>query len=235
MPDLSDSESEESEIDDDCGFFQFIEDTVVIGHRQGDTTDNLLMEIKGLKFAHNREFSDCVMGIAPSLLRFTIEQSNEAKSGSQMVRLVNAAKTMFGVGGWGFLLLKPLLQEVEDEIAVIRYTLSIDQLCFLGQLLLVTYFHFIRSIENEAVLDSSPLYGVFRLLLQVMYDAELLSEEALQLWVEERKEDDINSKVGKLFAEPQVQAFVEWLQEEDDDDEEEDDDEDNEEGEVGAD
>lgn len=60
-----------------------------------------------------------------------------------------------------------------------------------------------------------------------MYDSELISDEALQEWIAyRREEDDPSSKTRQLFLEPQVQMFVEWLEEEesgeDEDDEEED-------------
>jgi hypothetical protein len=45
-----------------------------------------------------------------------------------------------------------------------------------------------------------------------------------------RSEDDPSSGKGALFMQPQVQAFVAWLQEEDDDDEDDEDEDDDEDG-----
>ena len=97
-----------------------VEDTVIIGRQQGDTTENLLMEIKSLKFAHNKEFSDCVQGVVPCLLAMVTDIANDFKTGSVMVRTMNAAKSMFVQGGWGWSILKPLLQETYDGVTLIE-------------------------------------------------------------------------------------------------------------------
>ena len=103
----------------------------------------------------------------------------------------------------------------------------------------------IEAVE-DAVLSTNlqpVLYGVFRMLLQMLYDEELVSQEALEEWIEMRRgltvddEDDDEEaeqdrKRAKLFAEPMVQALVEWLEQSDeseegsDEDESEDDNED---------
>ena len=47
-------------------------------------------------------------------------------------------------------------------------------------------------------------------------------------WISLRAEEELESAKGKLFRQPQVQAFVAWIQEEEessDDNEDEDDDE----------
>ena len=55
-----------------------------------------------------------------------------------------------------------------------------------------------------------------------MYDSELISEDALQEWIAyRREEDDPSSKTRELFLEPQVQTFVEWLEEEESGEDEE--------------
>lgn len=74
--------------------------------------------------------------------------------------------------------------------------------------------------------DSSVFKGALRYLLQVLYDADLLSEEAILDWSEQRQK---LTKIGsdlkrvELYNDERVQAFLQWMQEEDDeeDDEEE--------------
>jgi len=118
---LLDSDNEdESQEDDMADFSRMVGDIVSIGRTQGDTTDNLLMEIKSLKFAHNKEFSDCIEGVVPSLLRITVEQAETIKVGSASVKLMNAFKAVLGKNGWGYAILKPLLQEPEDGLALIE-------------------------------------------------------------------------------------------------------------------
>jgi len=78
-----------------------------------------------------------------------------------------------------------------------------------------------RSIE-EAAFSSESFYSVFRMFLQVLHDSDLLSEEMLVLWIDARRTEEPQSKAGKLFSEPLVQAFVEWLEDDEDDDEDDD-------------
>lgn len=54
-------------------------------------------------------------------------------------------------------------------------------------------------------------------------NAELLSDEVLGDWIDEREsEEEKNSPRGKLFREEKVQEFVEWLREEVEEEDEED-------------
>ena len=67
------------------------------------------------------------------------------------------------------------------------------------------------------------------MILQVLHDSELLSEEVLNEWIEDRQAlTDSTSAEGRLFNEPSVQEFVKWLQDDDEEDDDEDDDDDTE-------
>lgn len=215
MPEVTDSEDEdyESEEEDALAFEKIIGDTVLTGHRQGDTVENLTMEIKSAKFAHNKEFSDCIQGVVPSLLGLILEKANEISKGSEMVRIMTVSKKYLSKGGWGYGLLKPLLQEVVDGVSLIE---SIEDVAL--------------NVEGREGLTSGAgvaFYGVFRMMLQVLNDSELLSEEVLNEWIEERQGcEDTSEGVGKLFNEPSVQEFVEWLQEDSEEDDDDDEDED---------
>ena len=81
-------------------------------------------------------------------------------------------------------------------------------------------------METVVLVDGSILYGAFRLILQLMYDNDLASEESLKQWISLRRNDEPDSQTGRLFLEPQVQMFVEWLEEDEDDDSESGEDED---------
>jgi len=81
-------------------------------------------------------------------------------------------------------------------------------------------------LETVVLVDGSILYGAFRLILQLMYDNDLASEESLKQWISLRRNDEPDSQTGRLFLEPQVQMFVEWLEEDEDDDSESGEDED---------
>ena len=119
MPEWVDSESESSqnfeEIDEDC-FIQLVEDVVDTGRRQSDTADNIVMEIKSLKFSYNKDFSDCVAGILPAILKLILENGNC----SSVVKIMTSMKEMISKDCWGFTLLKPFLQDVGDELILVE-------------------------------------------------------------------------------------------------------------------
>ncbi len=58
-------------------------------------------------------------------------------------------------------------------------------------------------------------------MLKHLYDKEVLSEEAILAWADEKQHADAEDRVYLLKA----QKFVEWLREDDDDDDDDDDDE----------
>ena len=66
----------------------------------------------------------------------------------------------------------------------------------------------------------------------MFFSTELVTEDALLSWISLRAEEEEDSAKGKLFQQPQVQAFVAWIQEEEessDEDGDDDDDDDEEE------
>jgi translation initiation factor eIF-2B subunit epsilon len=80
------------------------------------------------------------------------------------------------------------------------------------------------GLEQVAIQENSPVAtklstGLsFRFVLQTLHDEEVLSEEAILSWAAERKEEPVDSALGKLFQMKSIQEFLEWLEEEDDED-----------------
>lgn len=192
-----DSEGEEDGEEDvearAAHFVTIVSDICVTGHAEGHPPENLLMEIKGFKFAQNRSFGDCVRGVTAAVL--TIADAGGAASSMGVVTKLQA---MLGAKGWGYGLLKPLLQDAASEAALVE------------------------AVEVYSLLDQrrARFYGIFRLVLQILYDSELLSEDALEQWARARRAE-MGSPRAALFLEPQVQAFVGWLEAEDDEEDEE--------------
>lgn len=76
------------------------------------------------------------------------------------------------------------------------------------------------EVLEEAALDSggeATWKGVFRFALQLLLQMEVLTDEGLELWIEERRAMDAARPEAALFANEDVQAFVEWLEDEEDD------------------
>lgn len=94
----------------------------------------------------------------------------------------------------------------------------------------------IECIEKEATRapttgNENVLYPSFRFIIQIVYDSELVSDEATLKWIYLREQlcrftDDSNKEILKLFQEESVQQFVQWVKQIDEDDEEEDDEDD---------
>mmetsp|Transcript_1218 Transcript_1218/g.1986 ORF Transcript_1218/g.1986 Transcript_1218/m.1986 type:complete len:748 (-) Transcript_1218:122-2365(-) len=181
----------------DADFSRIVGDMVTTGRKEGHPADNLLMEIKGFKFAQNKEFSDCVRGVVLALLTIVTEECESSSPTELIARL----KGMFGLEQWGYQLVYALLQEHTDAASAIE------------------------SVEDFVLNVDRRLYPVFRFILQIMYDSELLSEDSLLTWADTRESGShIAENKKTLFMEPQVQEFVEWLREGDDDDSDEDED-----------
>jgi len=92
----------------------------------------------------------------------------------------------------------------------------------------------IKAIEKYVVqsAEKATLIPLFRLILQLLYDAEVLAEDTLLEWADLRRSGDQDedeegasaerhAEVLALFQHPQTQEFVTWLEEEDDDDDDE--------------
>ena len=83
---------------------EVISDMVTTGHAEGHPPDNLLMEIKGYKFAQNKSFSDCIRGCIPSVLSIAVaagtssSSSGGSKSGSTQVAIVTFLKKFLMTG-----------------------------------------------------------------------------------------------------------------------------------------
>jgi len=189
--DVIDEDSEEEESEPETNFETVISEMVSTGYAEGHPTDSIALEIKSYKFAQNKEFADCVRGVVPGLLSLVIKEQSLPTGIIPTPKLINGLKEMFVHGMWGETLLRHFLQEQSDRIAIIE------------------------SVEDFAIKEGEKkqIYSVFRFLLQIAYDADILTEEALLQWADERTEDFDDSPRKALFKERNVQEFVVWLRE----------------------
>ena len=143
--------------------------------------------------------------------------------------LVNQLKSLCSNtnSSWGYIILKSLIQNINDELSIIS------------------------AIELHVlnVIFKPILYPIFRIILQILYDVEILSEECLLEWILQRENKsflerdnhsvhaqqqvhinkDTQDEIIILFQQKSVQEFVAWIRDgddEDEDDDEEDDDDD---------
>mmetsp|Transcript_23428 Transcript_23428/g.39739 ORF Transcript_23428/g.39739 Transcript_23428/m.39739 type:complete len:780 (+) Transcript_23428:64-2403(+) len=197
-----------------------VSEWIVTGHEQNDSADNLLLEIKGLKFAQNKEYNDCIRGVIAALLKIVKTEFDKSGSSSAM-NMVSIFKSFFDAGKWGYIMLQSLIQGEDEELCVIESVLE---------------FVLIEGSDHV-------MYTSFRLLLQMLYDVDLISEEVLLQWastadgeqnvandfddVQKIRHPAVTPEARKtLMMEPQLREFIEWLQEEDDESDDDDDDDD---------
>eukprot|EP01038_Epipyxis_sp_PR26KG_P007435 gene7435-10131_t len=192
-------------------FQKVITDMIVTGYEEGHPPDSLLMEVKGFKFSQNKSFADCLKGIIPAVMFVILNKCKSKDSNTiKSAEYISKLKEMLDEDAWGYDLAKPMVQEQEDEVAII---LALEEFALLKE-------------------NSQAIYPIFRFILQVFYDTELISEEAILEWISLREQnndwaDEMDdeyyneAKKMQLFNEPQVQQFVDWIKSEEGDDEDE--------------
>jgi translation initiation factor eIF-2B subunit epsilon len=164
--------------------------------------ENLAIELNSYKFSQNATYSDCTMAATLTVLE-RLGISAEMSDG----KLVSGLKNKLAF--WGPLLKKLSIGQAE-ELAIIH---AIERAATSQNG---------DELTGMAIKLSSGLS--FRFLLQTLHDEEVLSEQALLAWAEQRKSEPDSSPLGKLFRLQSVQDFLEWLEEGDEDDDDDDDD-----------
>ena len=160
--------------------------------------ENLAIELNSFKFSQNASYSDCVTAATMAIL----ERMNITRD---MKDVKMATEFKKALQHWA-----PLLQKMsittEEEKGIV---LALERCAC-------------EETEMGEVLSSGMS---FRFLLTVLEDEEVVSEEAIFAWADERQKegDDTSSPRGQLFRSKAVQEFLEWLREEESDDDDDDD------------
>lgn len=185
-------------------FIKTVAEMITTAYKEKHPADSVLMEVKGFKFAQNKSYGEIVQGIVHAFLSIACFAGVAPPS-----IVLKGLKEV--LNGWGHGLLDKMIQSVPDAIDII---LSIQ--------------HFLLSHANKAVL--CPL---FRYLLQVFYDANTLSDEAILTWAEEERDriecypvvsDPVQQERRRLFEDDKVQEFIAWIEAEEEEDEEDEED-----------
>lgn len=191
-------------------FRQVISDYISTGHAEGHAAADVLMEIKGFKFSQNRTYADCLSSVVPEILRLAVVLAGSAPS---QVKIITQLQKLLDMDskGWGYTILEPLIQaDTDDELAVVE------------------------SVEDVVVQEEhkTTLRPLFCRILQLLYESELITDDSFLRWSSMREElESPEDPKRKLFDDPKVREFLDWLEEssdddDDDDDKEEEDDED---------
>lgn len=168
---------------------------ICLEHEMTSPVENLAIEMNSYKFSQNANYSDCTMAATLAIL-----ENMAINTGVSAGKLVSALKHQ--LEHWS-----PLLQRMsigmEEEKSIV---LALES----------------AATSGGAMGDTLSKPPTFRFLLQTLHDEEIVGEEAILSWAEERRKDDIEQPRAKLFLQQPTQDFLEWLQEESDDDDEED-------------
>eukprot|EP00937_MAST-01D_sp_MAST-1D-sp2_P006801 g6801.t1 len=165
--------------------------------------DNIFLEIKGMKFAQNKTFSECVEALLPPLL----DIAAAAGGGERNAVIKEVSK---------------LLRTWKSVIK--RCLIDLDT----QQALVAALEDYVTGDEGAREAVWAP---VFRFVLQMFYDMEFVSDDVMLVWGAAKRELEEGAAERRLFDRADVQEFVEWLEEDDseEEDSEEEDEEDDEE------
>lgn len=129
-------------------FVKVIKDMVLVGHSSNQHAENVLLEIKGFKFAQNKEFSDCLCAVIPALMEIV---AKDVTPSNDQVKLIQGVKSVCTASPscWGYKLVNGLTQSDADKLAVIEY------------------------IEDYCIQPGCEMsfYAIFRFIMQLFYDA----------------------------------------------------------------
>lgn len=157
--------------------------------------ENLAIELNSYKFSQNATYNDVTKGVTLAVIQ-KLQITPETTDGRLVATL--KAKLEF----WA-----PLLQKlsigIEEEHGII---------------------HGLEAAATDGTEIAQRLQKgmTFRFLLQTLHHEDVLSEDAILAWAEDRKKESDSSPTGQLFRTQPVQDFLEWLEEDDDGDDDDD-------------
>mmetsp|Transcript_12795 Transcript_12795/g.26153 ORF Transcript_12795/g.26153 Transcript_12795/m.26153 type:complete len:422 (-) Transcript_12795:195-1460(-) len=195
--------------------------------------ENLSIELNSFKFSQNATYSDCASACLLALLR-KMEVSPAMKDG-RLVSLLKAKLDKFWTG-----MLQKLCRGIEEELAVVKaleHAATVDQ----QQSLASSQSNNNDPDEQQQLAEIAQKLRsgmAFRFVLQTLHDQEVLSEDAILAWANERRGEGISNNGSAttvddndddvvvdprqaVFRMASVQAFLEWLEEESSSDDDE--------------
>ncbi len=190
-------------------FHLVVKDLLVKGYADSHPPENLLLEVKSYKFAQNSDFSACAAAAIDATLHVAWpdeKRGQEILPPSDSMGIISSIKGV--IQEWKTLLLT-LCYSTKEELAMVH------------------------QVERMAM-GSPPLAQIFPYILQLLYHMDVVSEETMLEWAEERyitatkaaESGDTNQEAQTessgallaLFNAPKTQEFISWLKEEESDD-----------------
>ncbi len=187
----------------DPNFHLVVKDLLVKGHADSHPPEYLLLEVKSYKFAQNSEFSACAAAAIDAVLHvaWPDEERGQEMPSSDSMGIVSSIKEV--IQEWK-ILLSALGYSNKEELAMVY--------------------------QVERMATGLPTLGqIFPYILQLLYHMDVVSEETLLEWAEERyllataaNVTESDGALLALFDDPKTQEFITWLKEEDEEEESDD-------------
>ena len=216
-----DSSSDDDRVDDsmemmqDHHFKEEVAETFLRCIKENISQENVVIELNGLKIAEDKTFADCARFILTTTLGLCVPpppgipkeyeslyatDKPDASSTSGKLELLKRA--LGSLKRWASLLQKFLKNE-DDQVEVL---LTLEEFCG-GE----------GEFENTG--EHGDLFeSIFPQLLKVMYELDIISEQALLDWAEEKEHATEHEKRFLKLAAP----FLEWLEDAEEESDEED-------------
>lgn len=210
---LSLSDDEQDDLEDfdmqahEVPFHQIIKETVINGDSAGHAIDDVFMEIKSSKFAHNRTFADVIGAILPGLLEL-VPTANQSDMG-----ILGQVRAKFQK--WTSIIKKCLVEQ-EDQVAVV-HTLETFCLEDAHRALWFRLFRFLLQIVHDLEWVTEDVI--------LEWHEERLSEDDSNDRASLAKSEQVQAFIDWLQEEEEESDEDDEEESDDDDDEEEDDEE----------
>jgi len=168
---------------------------ICLDHNMSNPIENLRIELNSFKFSQNATFCDCVTGVMLAIL----ERMN-ITSNISVAKLVASFKSELAY--WG-----ELLRKLSHSVVTEKSLVMALEAAAIGD-----------GVIGE-VISREPSS---RLLLQILYEEDIVSEEAIISWAAIRRDGNLESPQSKLFFQKTMQEFLKLLEESSSDDDSED-------------
>jgi translation initiation factor eIF-2B subunit epsilon len=211
----SDSEANDDamEMMEDQHFKEEVAETFLRCIKENISQENVVIELNGLKIAEDKTFADCARFIMTTALGlclpappFVIDEykslySSEEPTSTKEGKLELLKKALGTMQRWASLLQKFLKNE-DDQVEVL---LTLEEFC-----------------NEEGDFETSGEKGkffaeIFPQLLKIMYELDVIAEQAFLAWAEEKELASEHEKKFLHLAAP----FLQWLEEAEEEDSEE--------------
>jgi len=221
--DEDEDEDEDEELDPEVIFKREVSETFLRCVKMRFDQTNAVIELNGLKIAEDRTFADCARYIFTTMLALCLPAPPHHSKDEYTSLFPKEAPNVATQDG-KLALLKLFKKHLSEWVQLLqRFLRSEDDQVEL----LLTFEEF---CSEEGVFEDSGEHGklfsdIFPQVLQQLYDADVVSEEAFIAWADEKEHAEEHDRAYLKKA----AKFIEWLRtadEDEDEDEDEDDDDD---------